>query len=274
MRALFTDQESIEVETGNFIPYIFAHIWKDKMIVIGIGDVIDDVRVEWLTPRQKELLNTCDVIMSASKYLEYTCKVCRNKGGSKKLTFLPWVSHCRESDINGLFRLDQRYNSGSPFFKRHPIIDPCGCNPLWNGIPQVCSMKVIQNLAPNFFNLPYIDDSQSSVVFTPLPSEIGTQGPITKKQYRYIVDLEKAKKVRPTMNNLLLHKFTTAQASHYIRYLTNLNGGPSTLQSLMRRIDQGHIQTHDPLDDAEDLVTVLEEAMTMDDFEIPTTNYI
>jgi hypothetical protein len=273
MRALFTDQESIEVETGNFIPYIFAHIWKDKMIVIGISDVIDDVRVEWLTPRQKELLNTCDVIMSASEYLKYTCKVCRNKGGSKKLTFLPWVSHCRESDINGLFRLDQRYNSDSPFFKKHPLIDPCGCNPLWNGIPQVCSMKVIQNLAPNFFNLQYDDNNGCGhSVFTPIPSFIGETGPITSKQFRYIKDLEKKNSVSPVVRNL--GEYTTAQASQYIRYLKNMKSGPSTLQSLMRRINPLHYQTHDPLDDAEDLVTVLEEAMTMDNFEIPTTNYI
>jgi len=111
MRALFTDQESIEIETGVFIPYIFAHMWKDKMIVIGIRDVLEDTSVEWFNPRQKELLGTCDVIMTSREYLEYTCKVCRNKGGSKKLTFLPWVSHCRESDINGLYKLDQRYNS-------------------------------------------------------------------------------------------------------------------------------------------------------------------
>jgi len=274
MRALFTDQESFERSAGVFIPFIFGHMWKDKMRIIGISDVLADSERPFLSQRAIEMLDSCDVHMTAKSYLETTTRMCRNKGGSKKLTFLPWVSHCRENDINGLYRMDQLYNHSDPFFKTHPVIDPCGCNPLWNGIPQVCSMKVLQNLAPNFFNMPYTDNhatGQSFNMFIPIPSEI-TSAPITSKQHRYIIDLEKKKSVSPRMRNLAM--FTTAQASHYIRYLSNLNSGPSTLQSLMRRIQPTHIQTHHPLDDTEDLVIVLTEAKKMDQFEIPTTNYM
>jgi hypothetical protein len=272
MRALITDQEYIECGDGNFIPYIFAHIWKDKMQVIGIIETFEDSNAQWLNDRQKNMMNNCDVFMHAREYLEYTCRLCRNKGGSKKLTFMPWVSHCRENDINGLYRMDQLYNKNNPFFKSHPVIDPCDCNPLWNGIPQVCSMKVIQNLAPNFFNLPYKDNEEyGRSNFVPIQSFINDRGPITRKQFRYIKDMEKKKGVSPTVKNL--DEFSTAQASQYIRYLKNMNSGPSTLQSLMRRITPLHSQTHDPLDDAEDLVTVLEHASKLDMFNIPTTNY-